>query len=97
MVRTQTIKKQYIQGNTISSHEAEQRLKSIFGIEDIFIVGQGFTPSFTIPHTKGVFSMESTVTEWQIESLRDFNYKIVQIQSRKNGLTVWVKEIMEYE
>ena len=97
MNTTITTQKQYIQGNTLSRHEAEQRLKAIFGIEDVFIVGQGFTPSFTIPHTKFLGSMEATVTEWQIESLRDFNYKIMQMKSSKYGLTVWVTEIREYQ
>lgn len=89
--------KQYIQGNTLSRHESEQRLKAIFGMEDIFVVGQGFTPCFTIKHTKGVFHKEATVTEWQIDALRQFNYRIVQVSSYAEGLTVWVEEIREYE
>jgi hypothetical protein len=89
--------KQYIKGNTINRHETEQRIKAIFGLEDVFLVGQGFTPCFTIKHTKGVFHKEATVTEWQIDALRIFNYRVVQLSSSAKGLTVWVSEIMEYE
>ena len=89
--------KQYIQGNTLNRHETEQRLKAIFGMEDIFIVGQGFSPCFTIKHTKGVFRKEASVLQWQIEALKDFNYRIIQLSSSAQGLTVWVSETMEYE
>ena len=89
--------KQYLEGKSIPRVEAESKIRAIFNIEEIFIVGQGFTPCFTLPYQKGLFGQEATVVEWQIDALREINWKVVQTKATDKGLTVWIKEIQKWE
>ena len=88
---------QYLENKSVSRNEAEQKLRAIFGTEDIFVIGQGFNINFTIPATSQLFEDGAYVVEWQVEALREFNWKITQFKSGVRGLTVWVKEISSYE
>jgi len=88
--------KQYLDNHSISRHEAEQKLRAIFETEDVFVVGQGFNINFSVP-------LDTYIHEWQIEALREFNYRLTNFhpvvnQSGMNDhLHIWVKEVMEYE
>lgn len=90
--------KQYLEGKSVSRHEAEARIRTIFGQEDIFIVGQGFKPCFHIPATKqSLFEDGAFVLGWQLDALREINWKLTQVKSTEQGLTVWVEEVNSWE
>lgn len=88
---------QYLANHSISRHEAEDKIRAIFETEDIFVIGQGLTTNFTIPATKQLFGQQAYVAGWQIQALREFNYKITQVCGSKNGLTIWLTEVQDYE
>tara|TARA_R110000803_G_scaffold95123_2_gene162879 strand:+ start:242 stop:517 length:276 start_codon:yes stop_codon:yes gene_type:complete len=89
--------KQYIENHSISRHEAEDRLRAIFETEEILVINQGQKINFTIPHTKQLFGQQAFVLDWQIEALREFNYRLTQVCSSSKGLTIWVTEVQDYE
>ena len=89
--------KQYLANQSVSRVEAEAKLRAIFEQEDIFVVGQGFNINFTIPSTSQLFDDGAFVLQWQIEALKEFNWKVTQFKSSTRGLTVWVTEINDWE
>jgi len=89
--------KQYLEGQSLTKIEAESKIRAIFNTEDIFIVGQGFTPCFTLSYEKGLFGQEAHILEWQIDALREINWKVVQSKASDKGLTIWIREVRKWE